>query len=325
MPIYYMPLVTVIIPVYCVQSYIRQCIDSVLSQTYKNLEILCIDDCGSDASISILRMVAKDDKRVKIIRHSNNLGLGEARNTGIKLASGDYLFFLDSDDWIRQEAIEKLVDAANRYHADIIIGSGQAFTDEKCLEVVARNINRSLFKSFSVDCLIDLQNFQIMISELPCVAWGKLFKKEFVIKNRLRFIGNKIYHEDNGFHVKCMACMPRVTALPFPGYQYRIRSSSIMDFGRQRNENMQKHMRISIQDALDYFDISNIDQKYCRAVKDVYWKVFCYKRFGITFYWGSTVKIIKIGRISLLKQLYEHGRVSLQIFGLKVRNNILLF
>lgn len=81
MPIYYMPLVTVIIPVYCVQSYIRQCIDSVLSQTYKNLEILCIDDCGSDASISILRMVAKDDKRVKIIRHSNNLGLGEARNT----------------------------------------------------------------------------------------------------------------------------------------------------------------------------------------------------------------------------------------------------
>lgn len=319
MPLCYMPLVTVIIPVYCVQSYIRQCIDSVINQTYKNLEILCIDDCGDDASISILRMVAKDDKRVKIIRHPKNLGVGEARNTGIKLSSGDYLFFLDSDDWIRQETIEKLVDAANRDHADIIIGSGLAFTNEKCLEVVARNINSSLFNSLSVNCIVDLQNFQLMISELPCMAWGKLLKKKFIINNKLRFIGNKIYHEDNGFHVKCMACMPRVATLSFPGYQYRIRSSSIMDFGRQRNEDMQKHMRISIQDALDYINVSNIDQKYFRAVKDVYWKVFCYKKFGITFYWGSMVKIIKIGRISLLKQLYEHGGGSLKVFGLKIK------
>lgn len=65
--------------------------------------------------------------------------------------------------------------------------------------------------------------------------------------------------------------------------------------------------------------MSNIDQKYIRAVKDVYWKVFCYKKFGITFYWGSMVKIIKVGRISLLKQLYEHGGGSLKVFGLKIK------
>ena len=104
-----MPLISVIIPVYNVEKYLRECLDSVINQTYKNLEIICVNDCSTDSSPEILEEYAKKDRRIIIKKNPKNIGLGLTRNEGIKIASGEYIHCLDSDDWLELYAYEILV------------------------------------------------------------------------------------------------------------------------------------------------------------------------------------------------------------------------
>ena len=103
------PLISVIIPVYNVEKYLRECLDSVINQTYKNLEIICVNDCSTDSSPEILEEYAKKDRRIIIKKNPKNIGLGLTRNEGIKIASGEYIHCLDSDDWLELDAYEILV------------------------------------------------------------------------------------------------------------------------------------------------------------------------------------------------------------------------
>lgn len=102
--------ISVIIPVYNVEKYLRQCLDSVINQTYTNLEIICVNDCSTDSSLEILEEYAKKDSRIIIINNETNCGLGLTRNHGYEYATGEYIHFLDSDDWIEQGLYEKLAD-----------------------------------------------------------------------------------------------------------------------------------------------------------------------------------------------------------------------
>lgn len=113
-------LVTVIIPVYKVEKYIRRCVDSVLSQSYQNLQIILVDDGSPDDCGKICDSYMKKDSRVKTI-HQPNGGLSIARNTGLKYAFGEFIYFLDSDDYIAPEAIEAMVHLADEHHADIVM------------------------------------------------------------------------------------------------------------------------------------------------------------------------------------------------------------
>lgn len=116
------PLVSIVVPVYNVECYVEECLQSVCSQTYENLEIVCIDDVGSDKSMDIVRLYATKDSRINIVEHEKNKGLAEARNTGLRNLSGDYVFFLDSDDFLSVDAIERLVRCASMCDTDIVIG-----------------------------------------------------------------------------------------------------------------------------------------------------------------------------------------------------------
>ena len=116
------PLVSIVVPVYNVECYVEECLQSVCSQTYENLEIICIDDVGSDKSMDIVRLYATKDSRINIVEHEKNKGLAEARNTGLRNLSGDYVFFLDSDDFLSVDAIERLVRCASMCDTDIVIG-----------------------------------------------------------------------------------------------------------------------------------------------------------------------------------------------------------
>lgn len=117
-------LISVIIPVYNVERYLHQCIDSVLAQTYTNLEIILVDDGSPDASPTICDEYVQKDKRTKVI-HKDNGGLSSARNTGLDAATGDFIYFLDSDDWIADCFIETLQEAAFEHQSDISIVSYQ--------------------------------------------------------------------------------------------------------------------------------------------------------------------------------------------------------
>ena len=120
--------VSVIIPVYNAEKYLRQCLDSVLGQTLKEIELICVDDGSTDRSMEILLEYASKDKRIRVITQKNG-GPGKARNTALPYATGKYISFLDADDWFEQDFLEKMFDRSDEVQADICICETQRFDD----------------------------------------------------------------------------------------------------------------------------------------------------------------------------------------------------
>lgn len=221
------PLVSIGIPVYNVELYIEKCLLSVFEQTYQNLEILIIDDCGSDSSMKIVSDLIHTHKQgnlIKVIRHQNNKGLGEARNTAIDNASGDYIYFLDSDDYIENYTIEKLLHEAEEYNADVVMASSR-----KILYGSGEELPTFTYKSKEVlrgkdkfaDYLCQDLRWHIGIN-----AWNNLFVTDFLRKNNLRFAARKdedaLFLSDFYSEIECAVLLPDVT------YNYIIRPGSIM-------------------------------------------------------------------------------------------------
>ena len=109
-------MISVILPIYQVENYIDECLNSIMVQTYGDIEIICVNDCTMDNSITIVKEYMKKDKRIRLINHSENRGLGGARNTGIDSANGEYILFVDSDDYIHKTLVEKLYHALKEYN-----------------------------------------------------------------------------------------------------------------------------------------------------------------------------------------------------------------
>ena len=125
-----MDLISIIVPVYNVEKYIHECVDSIINQTYKNIEIILVDDGSPDNCGKICDEYAKKDNRIKVI-HKPNGGLSDARNHGIDVANGEWLMFIDSDDWIEPNMAEKLLHSALNNKADLAISSVILFDEEK--------------------------------------------------------------------------------------------------------------------------------------------------------------------------------------------------
>jgi glycosyltransferase involved in cell wall biosynthesis len=177
--------VSVVIPVYNVEDYLRQCIESVLKQTLKDIEIICVDDGSTDSSLSILEEYASQDNRIKIIKQANG-GAGAARNNGLRNATGDYLSFLDSDDFFEPDMLEEAYNKAEKYKADFVVfNSDQYHMDtQKFVEVpwVLRKKDIPPYMPFSYRQLTD-NVFKTFVGW----AWDKLYNRQFVLEHDLWF------------------------------------------------------------------------------------------------------------------------------------------
>lgn len=215
------PLISIIIPVYNVAPYIKSCLYSVLNQTYKNIEIIIINDKTTDESISIIKDVLQKETPlipIRIIEHAENKGLSSARNTGIRNSKGDYLYFLDSDDEISTDCIETLSNRAISSCADLVIGDYivQGSLDfypplELGTSVIKGNLN--IIKAYMQE------KFYVM-------AWNKLVKKEFIIKNSLYF-KNDLIHEDCLWSFQCACKAEIIDVIKHTTYIYKIQKKSI--------------------------------------------------------------------------------------------------
>ncbi len=175
-----MPKISIIIPCFNVEKYLSRCLDSIINQTFKDLEIICIDDASSDNTVKILEEYAKKDNRIKVILQSH-AGQSVARNKGLKIISGQYVSFIDSDDWVDIEYYEHLISIAEQHDADIVV-SGMKIVDNE-------NISNMPIKNFMTD------NFAQKIKELQNGAvWGKLFRT--VLFKGIKFPDGR-YYEDN--------------------------------------------------------------------------------------------------------------------------------
>lgn len=165
------PLISVIIPVFNVEKYIERCIESVLAQTYSNLEILLIDDGSEDSSGMICDNYAKKDSRIKVI-HNENRGVSSTRNYGLKIYSGEYLMFIDSDDYIRNDAVEVMLRQLVNDGSDLVIG--------QLLKVYENGQEQKVKYNLSEDTVISGEKALSLLgskNDLPCYAWAKLYKR----------------------------------------------------------------------------------------------------------------------------------------------------
>ncbi|MBR6040479.1 MAG: glycosyltransferase family 2 protein [Clostridia bacterium] len=209
-------MISVIVPVYNVEAYLAQCLDSVLAQTYHDLEILLIDDGSTDRSGSICDAYQAKDERIRVF-HTDNHGLSAARNVGLDHASGDYILLLDSDDWIDENTAQILLEYAARYEADVV--SCAYYCEWK---------NRRDIKE-KLDHPIILEGKQIMrahIQEpyLGYVPWNKLYDKRLFSDIRYP-AGRK--HEDVIITHKLLESAERVVCIPEALFHYRKRANTI--------------------------------------------------------------------------------------------------
>ena len=179
------PVVSVIVPVYNVEQYLPQCLDSIVNQTLKNIEIICVNDSSTDNSLNILNHYAEKDPRIKVVTQPNG-GAGAARNRGLSLAAGKYLSFLDSDDFFEPDMLELAYNKAVCDKADFVVfQSDQYYTDRKEFVSVPWTLREKEippYTPFNHRQMTD-NIFKVFVGW----AWDKLFDREFVEKNHLRF------------------------------------------------------------------------------------------------------------------------------------------
>lgn len=224
-------LVSVIIPVYNVEQYLEKCLESVVHQTYENLEIICVNDCSPDKCAEILEKYAKQDSRIKIVNREKNGGLSAARNSGLDAATGEYVYFLDSDDWIDLDYIEKMVEAIEKSGCDIVFNAN-IMTEEKDKASLLKKIPRSWLNScFEGNDALDKSQWS---------AWSHFYKRVFLEKNNLRFSEGYIY-EDVLFQHMATYYANKVFIFFGSSYHYLIRENSIMAI---KGNIIQKHIKI---------------------------------------------------------------------------------
>lgn len=225
-------LITVVVPVYNVEKYLKKCLDSIVNQTYKNLEIICVDDGSPDNSIDILNIFAEKDKRIKIIRQRNQ-GLSEARNTGIKNAKGKYIIFIDSDDWIELEMIDLMLKKIQNENLDLVIcGFFDHYFEKKYKINELNNI-----KKYIKDKIDGISYFKIVTSKtnlFTAFAWNKLYRLD-LIKSKNLFFPEKRLYEDLSFTFRYLIYSKKVDVVERPLYHYIRRKGSITNILNFKN------------------------------------------------------------------------------------------
>lgn len=206
--------ISIIIPAYNVSLYIKECVESVCKQSYKNLEIIIVDDGSTDNTLEILKEMKKNDLRINLI-HKENGGLSSARNAGLKIATGDYIMFLDSDDWLESDCCQDTITKIKENNADLV------FFD------YFKEYENNMVKHYSYkqDMIYSSQEKPFFLYDMRTItAWGKLYKKE-VLENSL-FDENMKTAEDVDFNYRFYQKVNKAVYLHKCLLHYRILKKS---------------------------------------------------------------------------------------------------
>ncbi len=214
--------ISVIVPIYKVEQYINQCLDALVNQTLPDIEIICVDDCGPDKSMDIVREYAKSDSRIKILTHEQNSGLSACRNTGIENSSAPYIMCCDSDDWYEPDMCEKMYNAIDASGADAAV----------CGTNVIYEVDEQEREGDKIYFDVGAAGIYPMSQDFRChknvVAWNKIYKRSIIMEKYCRFpVGLK--YEDEYFWRAYSSWCKDIYVVPNKLYNYRRRIGSIMN------------------------------------------------------------------------------------------------
>lgn len=229
------PLISIIVPTYNVEKYIGTCIESILAQTYRNVEVIIVNDGSTDQSLAVISDLICSHHNVKVINQKNQ-GLSVARNTGIDVATGKYITFVDADDKIMPGFVSSLYQIADKTGADIVRGSFRDFNG---------NIPKDWAPDFNVptNCgTIVLDQF--LSSNISFVVWSSIYRLDFINSNHIRFTPG-ILLEDGDFTTRAYMLAKLVATSPEPNYAYRIRQGSILTTNNAQKMSLSEEKVIS--------------------------------------------------------------------------------
>lgn len=253
------PLISVIVPIYKVEQYLDECVQSIINQTYKNLEIILVDDGSPDRCPEMCDEYARQDSRIKLI-HKKNEGISVARNVGIKVSTGEWLFFIDSDDKISHNCIETLYQQVNYYpDVQMIVGYYAQFEGLQ-----------DLSKCNFVDDYIEDPTNKVFLQkhlngEMYVMAWNKLVKKNFVLENSL-FFEPGLVNEDSLWSFMVACCLEKTSFVREVTYYYRIRQNSIMRSLKGKDKEKHKWYSKILLLQMDYAFSKNLEGDW-----DLFW------------------------------------------------------
>lgn len=206
-----MPKISIIVPVYNVEKLLERCLDSILSQTLVDIEVICVDDCSPDNSIEILERYRAKDPRVKVFRHSENKRQGGARNTALNVATGEYIGFIDSDDYIDADFYQKLYDAASANDADLAITG---------IIKHRKQVSRTVI-SFDKQQVFSDTNGKFAACCCPPEFHpvNKIYRRAMLLANNIRF-QEKVMFEDVDFVARSIFHANKVVTVPGTNYRY---------------------------------------------------------------------------------------------------------
>ena len=255
------PLISVIIPVYNVEQFIEKCLETVINQTYKNIEILIVNDGSTDKSKSICELYQKKDNRIKLFNKKNG-GLSDARNYAIDYLKGEYVTFIDSDDYVEEDFIEHLYELIEKYDVDISVCSYSVISKNKIIECGKKYESKKMNKVEAYRNMLEENGFSVS-------AWGKLYKSSLF--NNIRYPKGKLC-EDNGTTYKLMDQVDYIYFSNRELYKYSRRTGSIM----LSTFSIKKLDMIELTDEMcDFLEI-----KY-EELKDVTKRRRIYSRFNV--------------------------------------------
>ena len=212
------PCVSVIIPIYNAAEHLQTCIESVLSQTLSNIEIICVDDESTDNSLTILDKYSKKDSRL-IVLHQNNRGGGAARNLGLNIASGKYVSFLDADDFFEIDMLEKAYIASEKNNLDVLIFNYNYYNTETNVYQLSDDIKEQHLPELEVFSYMDMPKY--ILTDFCCAAWNKLYQKDFLTSNHIKF--HEIQRTNDLYFTRfSLALANRISVINSPLLNYRV-------------------------------------------------------------------------------------------------------
>lgn len=248
--------VSIITPVYKVASFIERCVISLFEQTYEDMEFVFVDDCSMDNSVEILKAVLKRyperESQVKIISHSTNRGVAAARNTGLTAVTGDYVYYVDADDWIEKDGIEQMVSLAQIYGSDIIVGGWYLSFSEN-----ERKMPMPVYQD------VESSLRAMLGGQMRWNLWLFMIRRELYVNYGVRYIEGQNVGEDMLVLVKLFSQARSISYLKKPIYHYiRINDGSITQMSPLAQI---EKVKTNLDVAIDYL-LTNFGDKYLECV-----------------------------------------------------------
>ena len=241
--------ISVIVPVFKAQNTISKCLDSLINQSLSDIEIICVNDGSSDNSLKILQEYKNKDVRIRVVNQENS-GVAIARNMALTLAKGEFIGFLDSDDWVSLNFYESLYNVASQYDADIAVSSILKYYSEYQIETLLDYSDINIYEKTSE---------KLEVAQIPKFnyIWNKIYRRSMLLENNITFPISNMY-EDAVFTLKAITLLEKMVTVPQGIYYYFDNNNSLT----KSSKNLRKDFLISCRYVRNFIEEHNLSWKF---------------------------------------------------------------